>query len=71
MRSVLLSGDTLRYDGKQVSAGPEQFTLDSAKEKESIRKIALLNFDVMLPGHGEPLRPKASETIKKFVETLK
>jgi glyoxylase-like metal-dependent hydrolase (beta-lactamase superfamily II) len=70
-RKVLFSGDTLRYDGKKVSGAPEQFSLDLAKEKESIRKIATFNFDVMLPGHGEPLKSNNSEEIKKFAASLK
>jgi glyoxylase-like metal-dependent hydrolase (beta-lactamase superfamily II) len=70
-KRVLFAGDTLRYDGKKVSGAPEHFSLDPAKVKDSIRKIAALNFDVMLPGHGEPLKPNASEQIKKFVESLK
>lgn len=70
-KQVLFAGDTLRYDGKKVSTAPEHFSLDPAKVKESIRKIATLNFDVMLPGHGDVLKPNASEKIKKFAETLK
>lgn len=70
-KRVLFAGDTLRYDGKKISGAPEQFSLDPTKVKESIRKIAALNFDVMLPGHGEPLKPNASEEVRKFAESLK
>lgn len=70
-KKVLFAGDTLRYDGKKVSGAPEQFSLDPLKVKESISKISRLNFDVMLPGHGEPLKPDASEKVKKFNESLK
>jgi glyoxylase-like metal-dependent hydrolase (beta-lactamase superfamily II) len=69
-RKVLFAGDTLRYDGKKVSGAPEQFTADLNQAKESVAKAAALNFDVMLPGHGEILKPNASEEIKKFNETL-
>jgi glyoxylase-like metal-dependent hydrolase (beta-lactamase superfamily II) len=70
-RKVLFAGDTLRYDGKKVSGAPEQFSIDSNQVRESIAKVSTLNFDVMLPGHGEILKPNASEEIKKFNETLK
>jgi glyoxylase-like metal-dependent hydrolase (beta-lactamase superfamily II) len=70
-RKVLFAGDTLRFDGKKVTGAPEQFTLDQNQAKESVAKVANLKFDVMLPGHGEPLKPNASEEIKKFNETLK
>ena len=70
-KRVLFAGDTLRYDGKRVSGAPEEFTFDPNKVKESIRKIAAYNFDVMLPGHGEPLKPNASEEVRKFADSLK
>jgi glyoxylase-like metal-dependent hydrolase (beta-lactamase superfamily II) len=68
-RKALFVGDTLRLKGDKIVAGPEQFVWDAVKEKESIRKIASLDFNVMLPGHGEPLKEKASEAVKKFSET--
>jgi glyoxylase-like metal-dependent hydrolase (beta-lactamase superfamily II) len=70
-RKVLFAGDTLRYDGKKISSAPEQFSIDTNQVRESIAKVSMLNFDVMLPGHGETLKPNASEQIKKFNETLK
>jgi glyoxylase-like metal-dependent hydrolase (beta-lactamase superfamily II) len=70
-RKVLFAGDTLRYDGKKVSGAPEQFTADPNQVRESIAKLSTLTFDVMLPGHGETLKPNASEEIKKFNATLK
>lgn len=70
-RKVLFAGDTLRYDGKKVSGAPEQFSTDPNQIRESIAKASTLNFDVMLPGHGETLKPNASEEIKKFNATLK
>jgi len=69
-RGVLFAGDTLRYDGKKVSGAPENFSVDPNQVRESIAKASTLNFDIMLPGHGETLKPNASEQIKKFNETL-
>ena len=70
-KKALFSGDTLRLDGEKLSGGSEQFTVDMNKAKESIGKISALSFDVMLCGHGEPLRPNASETVKKYYESWK
>ena len=70
-KKALFAGDTLRFDGKKLSGSPEQFTLDMEKVKESIGKISTLSFDVMLCGHGEPLKPNASEAVKKYYESLK
>jgi glyoxylase-like metal-dependent hydrolase (beta-lactamase superfamily II) len=70
-RKVLFAGDTLRFDGKTVSGAPEQYILDPKATRESIGKLALLDFDVMLPGHGEPLKGKASDAVKSFYGSLK
>ena len=58
-KKVLFAGDTLRYDSKKISGAPKQFTTDLNQARESIAKAATLNFDIMLPGHGEPLKPKS------------
>jgi glyoxylase-like metal-dependent hydrolase (beta-lactamase superfamily II) len=70
-KKVLFTGDALRFDGKKLSGPPEQFTLDTNKAKESIGKISAVSFDIMLCGHGEPLKPNASDAVKKYYESLK
>jgi glyoxylase-like metal-dependent hydrolase (beta-lactamase superfamily II) len=66
-RKVLFAGDTLRFDGKNVTGAPKQFTWNADKEKESIEKISKLDFDIMLPGHGEILKADASNLVKEFL----
>jgi glyoxylase-like metal-dependent hydrolase (beta-lactamase superfamily II) len=70
-RKVLFVGDALRFDGSKISGSPEQFTVDMDKAIESIGKISTLNFDLMLCGHGEPLKPNASDAVKKFHAAMK
>jgi glyoxylase-like metal-dependent hydrolase (beta-lactamase superfamily II) len=70
-KRVLFVGDSLRTKGKTVIGPSEEFSTDKAKAKESIGKLAALTFDVMLPGHGEPLRHSASDEVKKYYESLK
>ena len=67
---VFFSGDILRFDGKSISQGPAQFTMDPDRERESIRRIAGLGFGTMLAGHGMPLRPDASARVRDFAATL-
>ncbi len=67
-QKVLFSGDTLRFDGEKVTAGPGHFTWDEAKEHESIRKVADLEFEVMLPGHGDFLAGRADEKVKQLAK---
>jgi hydroxyacylglutathione hydrolase len=67
---VLFVGDTLRFDGTKIEGSPPLFTLDPAEAKRSIKKIALLDFDIMLPGHGIPLRPDASGRVREYARSL-
>ncbi len=70
-RKALFVGDTLRFDGSKVTGAPKQFTWDAEKQRESIEKISALNFDIMLPGHGEILKANASNAVKEFCDSTK
>ncbi|MEI7857833.1 MAG: MBL fold metallo-hydrolase [Methanomicrobiales archaeon] len=63
-------GDILRYNGQSLAEGPVLFTQDLRESHQSIRKIALLDIEVLLPGHGVPLRDRASETVREFAATF-
>jgi glyoxylase-like metal-dependent hydrolase (beta-lactamase superfamily II) len=39
--------------------------------KSAIKRLYELDADVMLPGHGPPIMPKASEQVKAFYQGLK
>lgn len=67
---VFFSGDIFRSDGSTVTGGPLQFTMDQSREHESRRKIAALDFDLLLPGHGVPLRTGASGKVRDFVGSM-
>jgi len=68
-RKALFAGDTLRFDGSKVTGAPKQFTWDADKMTESIEKISKLDFDIMLPGHGEVLKANASNLVKEFLDS--
>jgi glyoxylase-like metal-dependent hydrolase (beta-lactamase superfamily II) len=68
-RKVLFVGDTLRFAGGKISGPAEQFTLDMRQASLSVKKIASLDFDVMLSGHGVPLKPNASSMVKEFSDS--
>jgi len=63
-------GDILRSDGTAVILGPREFSLDPARELSSLEKLANLEFDLLLPGHGVPLRPGASAKVREYTRTL-
>jgi glyoxylase-like metal-dependent hydrolase (beta-lactamase superfamily II) len=66
-RKALFVGDTLRFDSTKISGGPKQFVWNGEKEIESIKKIAALDFDIMLPGHGEVLKVNASNKVREYL----
>jgi len=65
---ILFAGDLLRFDGISIKTGP--LALDTREVQQSINKIAALDFDIMLPGHGIPLRPDASVKVREFAKSL-
>jgi glyoxylase-like metal-dependent hydrolase (beta-lactamase superfamily II) len=67
---VLFAGDILRFDGSKINEAPPLFTMDAAEARQSIRKIAAIDFDVMLPGHGIPLSHDASARVREYVASL-
>jgi hydroxyacylglutathione hydrolase len=70
-RKALFAGDTLRFDGQKISGGPKQYSWNETKEKESIEKISKLDFDVLLPGHGDFLKGNASSLVKEYLQSKK
>jgi len=67
---TFFSGDTIRSDGTSLSEGPTGFSMDVPQSRESIRRIATLEFDTLLVGHGKALRPDASAKVREFAATL-
>jgi len=69
-RKVLFAGDAARFVDGKLQGPPEQYTLDMAKAKESIKKLATFNFEVMLSGHGQPLTTQASKKLEEFETSM-
>ena len=63
-QSVLFCGDTLRSPKGNLEAPSQQFSFDYEKAMQSIQRIKTLEFDVLLSGHGEPVRPQASAKVR-------
>jgi glyoxylase-like metal-dependent hydrolase (beta-lactamase superfamily II) len=70
-RKVMFVGDAVRFTDGKIMGPPEQFSLDLDKARDSIRKISMFDFDIMLSGHGQPLMENASQKIKEYYATLK
>jgi len=69
LSKVLFVGDLLRFDGENISGPPSPFTMDMDAAKRSISRVATLDFDIFLSGHGVPLKGGAAEKVQAFVKT--
>jgi len=67
---VLFAGDILRFDGEKISGAPPQFSVDPDEAQRSIIRIGTLDFDILLSGHGIPLRSGAAEKVRNFAQSL-
>lgn len=65
---IAITGDTILGAKNNLPKGPmKTMTLDMDKAKDSIKKISSLDFDIMLPGHGNPVTSDASIKIRKLL----
>jgi len=64
-RKVLFSGDTIRFRDGKIEGPPEKFTPDPKTAAQSIERLKTLDFDIMLSGHGQPLRPEAGKKVRE------
>ena len=68
---AMFVGDALRTDKNRNLKPPSAAMSENVEEaKNSIRKIAAYEFELLLPGHGSPILTDASKKVKEFVETL-
>jgi len=69
-RRMVFSGDTLRNEKGLLAGPPPQFTPDIEESFRGIReKLLPLDFEILLPGHGEPLLGGAREAVAAMVES--
>jgi glyoxylase-like metal-dependent hydrolase (beta-lactamase superfamily II) len=69
-RRLLFTGDAIANTfGLRPPIG--WFTEDMAQVKESIRKLAALDFEAVFFGHGRPIDKKASLRFRRFAEKLR
>ncbi|MET0426012.1 MAG: MBL fold metallo-hydrolase [Actinoplanes sp.] len=66
---TLVAGDALRTTSGLVGPDP-QYTADQTQAAASVRKLATLNVQTILPGHGDPLTTGAAEALRKLAASL-
>jgi glyoxylase-like metal-dependent hydrolase (beta-lactamase superfamily II) len=63
--SLLVAGDIVRYENGTVTRAPEMFTADLELAERSLRFIAGLEFERLLPYHGDFLSKGASARLRR------
>ena len=68
---VLFVGDTARFMKGRLEGPPPRFTQHMDQAKASIEMLSSLDFEVMLSGHGEPMRsPDAPKMMNQLFKKL-
>ena len=67
---LLIAGDALQYHRGKLGLPSRLFTVDMALARDSIRRLAQLDFDVLCLSHSPPLTGRASESLRRFAATL-
>jgi hydroxyacylglutathione hydrolase len=69
-RKILFSGDTLGYNEGKVIGPRKESSDDMEQVKKSIIALSGLDYDLLLPGHGSPLKPDAALRVGEFSATI-
>ncbi|HXG26778.1 MAG TPA: MBL fold metallo-hydrolase [Candidatus Binatia bacterium] len=63
---ILVAGDAMGTSGGVPTLPGAQFTADMDLAKQSIVKLGGLTFEVLLPGHGDPIESGASALVAEL-----
>lgn len=67
---LLVVGDTLNCRGGRLSGPAAAFTQDMQQAIASVRRLAGLDFDVLCPGHGQPIVGGAAGRVQALAREL-
>jgi len=70
-KAILICGDAINHRGGRLSPPPSLFTMDVEKAWKSLKKLASLDFSILLPGHGPPIISGAAERVRKLFRSVR
>jgi glyoxylase-like metal-dependent hydrolase (beta-lactamase superfamily II) len=65
---ILFSGDLVRNERGVLEGPPPHYTPDRPAARRSLRRVSELDFEMLLPGHGEVILSGAGERYRALVE---
>ena len=66
-RKVLFVGDALVTPGGVIQGPVEEYSTDVALGRRSLERLVGLDFEILLSGHGEPVRPRAAGKLREYL----
>lgn len=66
-RGILFSGDLVRNERGVLEGPPPHYTPDEEAAAVSLRRISELDFDMLLPGHGEAILDGAGDRFRALL----
>jgi glyoxylase-like metal-dependent hydrolase (beta-lactamase superfamily II) len=67
-QKVLFAGDALANWGGNLTLPPGPFTADTEEAKQSVRRLAELDVETIVFGHGPALKCRTAETLRRLAE---
>lgn len=67
-RRMLFAGDAYAHGRERVVPPPGMFTLDMAEAKRSMARLAALEVEASLPGHGQPVTSGGGARLRDAVK---
>jgi glyoxylase-like metal-dependent hydrolase (beta-lactamase superfamily II) len=67
---LLMVGDAMQCRGGKLGLPSRWFTADMGQAKESIRRLAQLDFEVLCFSHFPPIKKGAARLLRQFAESL-
>lgn len=67
---LLIVGDALNKGGKIPRLPPKMVSTDLTQARDSVKRLARLDFDILCFGHGKPLTEDVHIKIQKLIEKI-
>ena len=69
-RKLLIAGDACQTEEGTIGPMDDRFNIDPRMHRESIKKLAQLDFEALIVGHGKPFASGQSRILKQLASSL-